>query len=155
MKSRNESAKALVKSKLPVLRVLIADDYYTFRQELKVVLGFETNIQVVGEATSGKQTLELALKLKPDAVVLDLSMGSTNGMHIITQISAELPDTKVLVLSGHSEQQIIDEAIACGASGYVLKSSSLREVAVLLRQICQPKAAEPVSRSPFAAETRA
>ena len=117
------------------LRVLIADDYYAFRQGLKVLLGFERDITVVGEATNGRQTLELVSLHKPDAIVMDLSMGAVSGIDVIRQIVSQNLGTKILVLTGHSEQHLIEEALGSGAHGYISKSTSLREVAVGLRAI--------------------
>lgn len=136
------------------LRVLIADDYYAFRQGLKVMLSFEPDITVIAEATNGRQTVELALKHKPDAVVMDLSMGSVSGIEVIRQIVSQLPGTKVLVLSGHSEQRLIEEALASGAHGYLSKSSSLRDVCVGLREIRKGYSFVKVGRAAGAVESQ-
>jgi len=119
------------------MRVLIADDNYAFRQGLNVLLGFEQDIEVVAVASSDRQTIELALKHRPDAIVMDLSMGTISGTEIIRKLVTELPDSQVLVLSGHSEKRVIDAAFASGAAAYLTKSSSLHEVPVALRQLRQ------------------
>lgn len=116
------------------IRVVLADDNYAFRQGLNVLLSFEKDIEVVGVAKNERQTIELALAQKPDAVVMDLSMGHVSGIEVIRTLVKELPNTKVLVLSGHSEQNLIDSALACGASHYLSKADSLHEVVLCLRE---------------------
>jgi DNA-binding NarL/FixJ family response regulator len=117
------------------MRVLIADDNYAFRQGLNVLLGFEQDIEVVAVASNDRQTIDLALKLRPDAIVMDLSMGAISGTEIIRTLATQLPESQVLVLSGHSEKRVIDAALASGAAAYLTKSSSLHEVPVALRQL--------------------
>ena len=117
------------------MRVLIADDYYAFRQGLKVMLGFEPDIKVVGEALNGLQTVELVQKHRPDALVMDLSMGGLSGIEVIKRVVAASPETKILIVSGQADERVINEALGCGASGYLSKSGSLREVPVALRQL--------------------
>ena len=119
------------------MRVLIADDNYAFRQGLNVLLGFEQDMEVVAVASSDRQTIELALKHRPDAIVMDLSMGAISGTEIIRTLVTELPESQVLVLSGHSEKRVIDAAFASGAAAYLTKSSSLHDVPVTLRQLRQ------------------
>ena len=117
------------------LRVVIADDYYAFRQGLKVMLSFEPDIKVVGEAINGLQTVELVQKHKPEAVVMDLSMGGLSGIDVIKQVMAHAPETKILILSGQADERVINEALAAGAVGYLSKSGSLRDVPLALRKI--------------------
>jgi DNA-binding NarL/FixJ family response regulator len=122
-------------SKSNPLRVLIADDNYAFRQGLNVLLGFEPDIQVVAVASNDQQTLSLARKHTPEVIVMDLSMGAMSGTDVIRTLVTELPEVRVLVLSGHSDKKMIDGALAAGAAGYLTKSSSLREVPLALRKI--------------------
>ena len=131
----------------PQIRVLIADDYYVFRQAIKVMLSFESDMEVVAEATNGRQTVDLALKFKPTAVVMDLSMGGLNGVEVIRQILAELPDTKILVLSGQADRRVIDEVLSCGAVGFLTKSGSLRDVPIAVRELCKGKSFVSLQRA--------
>lgn len=121
----------------PRIRVLIADDYYAFRQGLKIMLSFEADIEVVAEASNGRQTVELARELKPSVIVMDLSMEGLNGVALIKQLLQQEPDVRILVVSGHANQRVIDEALACGANGYISKSRSLVDVPVAIRKICK------------------
>lgn len=117
------------------MRVLVADDNYAFRQGLKVLLSFEEDIDVVAVATNERQTLELARAHRPDAVVMDLSMGNVSGIEMIRTLVQELPATKILVLSGHSDQKVIDATLASGAVRYLSKAGSLHEVVNALREV--------------------
>ena len=117
------------------ITVVIADDYYAFRQGLKVMLSFEPDIKVVGEAINGPQTVDLVKKHKPEAVVMDLSMGGLSGIDVIKLVLAHAPDTRILILSGQADERVINEALSVGAAGYLSKSGSLREVPVALRKI--------------------
>ena len=121
----------------PRIRVLIADDYYAFRQALKVMLTFEPDMEVIAEATSGRQTLELAKQLKPAAIVMDLSMGTLSGVELVKQLVSHDPAINILIVSGQADQRVIDETLECGAKGYISKSRSLVDVPVALRKICK------------------
>jgi two-component system, NarL family, response regulator LiaR len=121
----------------PRIRVLIADDYYAFRQALKVMLSFEPDIEVVAEATSGRQVLEQAKQLKPSAIVMDLSMGTLSGVELVRQLVSNDPAVRILVVSGQADQRVIDETIECGAKGYISKSRSLTDVPGAIRKICK------------------
>jgi DNA-binding NarL/FixJ family response regulator len=123
----------------PRIRVLIADDYYAFRQALKIMLSFEPDIEVVAEASNARQTLELAGKHKPAAIVMDLSMGGLSGIPLIKQLLIEHPAIHILIVSGQADQRVIDESLACGAKGYISKSRSLLDVPVALRKIGKGK----------------
>jgi NarL family two-component system response regulator LiaR len=121
----------------PRITVLIADDYYAFRQGLKVMLSFEPDVEVVAEATNGRQALDLAREYKPSAIVMDLSMGALSGVELIRQLLVEHPALHILVVSGQADQRVIDEVLGCGAKGYISKSRSLVDVPVALRKICR------------------
>jgi two-component system, NarL family, response regulator NreC len=121
----------------PRIRVLIADDYYAFRQALKVMLTFEPDIEVVAEATSGRQTLEQAQRLKPSVIVTDLSMGALSGRELIRQLVSNDPSVNILIVSGQADQRVIEETMECGAKGYISKSRSLTDVPAAIRKICK------------------
>jgi DNA-binding NarL/FixJ family response regulator len=129
------------------MTVLIADDYYVFRQGVKVMLSYEPDLKVVGEATTSRQTVEQAIKLKPDAVVMDLSMGGLSGVEVIRKILADHPEAKILIVSGQADQRVIDEALAAGAKGFLSKSGSLHDVPVALREIQQGRPFVKLARS--------
>ena len=121
----------------PRIRVLIADDYYVFRQALKVMLSFEADFEVVAEATSGRQTLEQAKRLKPSVIVMDLSMGALSGVELVRQLIDNDPAVNILIVSGQADQRVIDESLECGAKGYISKSRSLSDVPKAVRKICK------------------
>jgi DNA-binding NarL/FixJ family response regulator len=106
------------------LRIVIADDHEIVRQGFRTLLAQRPDWIVCGEAASGREVVELARQLKPDMVVMDLSLPELNGLEATRQIRKELPRTRVLVLTvGHSEQ-LIREVLAAGADGYVLKTDA-------------------------------
>lgn len=108
------------------MRVLIADDHRSVRQAVRAILSFEDDIDVVGEAADGQQTLELARRLRPDAVVLDSSMPRLTGLEVARRLASELPKTAVVFHSLDSE--VRDEALAAGAEAFVLKDAPMAEL---------------------------
>jgi DNA-binding NarL/FixJ family response regulator len=118
------------------ITVIIADDHTLLREGMRLLLEKETDIQVVGEAADGQQSVREAKRLKPDVVVQDLAMPLLNGFGAARQIVKEAPATKVLILSAYNDDQYIDHAIEAGAAGYLMKETvgddlvrGIREVA--------------------------
>jgi DNA-binding NarL/FixJ family response regulator len=103
------------------MRILIADDHGIVRGGMKLLIDRQPDMEVVGEAEDGVEAVEMALKLKPDLAVLDVSMPRLTGLQAARQIKAHLPDCQVLILSMHDDQRYVFEALKAGASGYVLK----------------------------------
>jgi DNA-binding NarL/FixJ family response regulator len=116
------------------MRILIADDHTLFRDSLRSLLvsrGFE----VVGDAREGREAVELARRLQPDIVLMDLAMPGLDGLAATRLISAELPQVKVVVLTGSDEDANLFEAIKSGAQGYLLKNLESRELFSLLEGV--------------------
>ena len=116
------------------MRLLIADDHTLFRESLRSLLvsrGFE----VIGEAREGREAVELARRLQPDVVLMDLAMPGLDGLAATRLISAELPQVKVVVLTGSDEDAQLFEAIKSGAQGYLLKNLEARELFSLLEGV--------------------
>jgi DNA-binding NarL/FixJ family response regulator len=116
------------------VRILIADDHSLFRESLKSLLtsrGFE----IVGEAREGREAVDLARSLEPDLVLMDLSMPGLDGLSATRLISAEMPQVKVVVLTGSDEDAQLFEAIKSGAQGYLLKSVDSRDFFALLEGV--------------------
>lgn len=93
------------------------------------------DIEVIGEAQTGRQAVELAKKLHPDVVVMDIAMPILNGLEATRQILKAVPDTKVLILSAHSDDGYIDQVFAFGAAGYMTKQSSTQDLAKAIRDV--------------------
>lgn len=109
-------------------RILLADDHDVVRAGLREMLNAREGWEVCGEAANGRAAVELALRLKPDVAVLDLTMPELNGLEATRQIRKELPQTEVLIFTMHETEQLIREVLAAGARGYVLKSDAGRHL---------------------------
>lgn len=120
-----------------VIRVLIADDQALFRRGLYVVLGTEDGIEVVAEAENGEEAVDKARELAPDVVLMDVRMPRVNGIEAARRIRAEVPTTKILMLTVSDEEDDLYEAIKAGANGYLLKEISVEEVAEAIRAVTQ------------------
>lgn len=107
-----------------MLRVLLVDDHELMRQGLRSILEREDDVEVVGEAASGRAALELARALTPDVVVMDVAMQDQNGIEATRQIRAACPNVKVLALSSHSDARYVTAMLDAGACGYVLKANA-------------------------------
>jgi len=117
------------------ISVLLADDHMLIREGMKTLLRAERDIEVVGEAATGRQAVELTRKLCPAVVVMDISMPQTNGLEATRQIRKDFPDTKVIILSAHGDDAYVESAAVLGASGYLLKQSSARFMADAIRKV--------------------
>jgi DNA-binding NarL/FixJ family response regulator len=106
------------------LRILLADDHTIVRHGLRKILEEDRVWQVVGEAGDGREAVRLALELQPDVAILDIGMPLLNGIEAARQIVRRLPDTKVLILSMHSDEAYIIQALEAGAKGYLLKDTA-------------------------------
>jgi DNA-binding NarL/FixJ family response regulator len=108
----------------PKKTVLIVDDHPLFREGLKSLIARNHRLEVVGEAGNATQGLRLAKELKPDLVVMDISLPDKNGIELTRQIRSLLSDTRVMMVSVHSKIDYITEAFRAGATGYVVKESA-------------------------------
>jgi PAS domain S-box-containing protein len=115
------------------IRVLFADDHKVMRQGLIHLVSGQPNIQVVGEAANGREALELARKLRPNTIVMDISMPEMDGIEATRRITAELPDIRVIGLSMHEDERAAREMRAAGAEDFVVKTASVTE---LVKTIC-------------------
>ena len=109
------------------VRVLIADDHPVFRYGLRALLSAEPTTEVVGEATTGDETVELATRLTPDVILMDLNMPGINGIEATQQILAVLPSVAVLVLTMFDDDDSVFAAMRAGARGYLLKGTEGEE----------------------------
>lgn len=103
------------------IKILIADDHGVLRAGLRALLNAAPDMQVVGEAADGAETLRLVEELHPDVVLLDISMPGPSGIEITRQLKEQLPQARVLILSVHEDESLLREAIRAGATGYIIK----------------------------------
>jgi two-component system response regulator NreC len=101
--------------------ILIADDHGVLRAGLRALLNAEKDLNVVGEAADGQEALRAARELRPDVVLVDLSMPGLNGIEVTRQLKESYPDMAVLILTVHEDESLLQEAIRVGASGYIIK----------------------------------
>jgi DNA-binding NarL/FixJ family response regulator len=109
-------------------RVLLADDHQMVRRGLRLVLDAEADIEVVAEASDGREALNLALAEEFDLAILDLTMPRLTGLQAARELGRYKPEMKVLILSMHDDEQYLFEALRAGASGFVLKSAADRDL---------------------------
>ncbi len=103
------------------IRILLADDHKIVREGLRTLIEKQPGLEVVGEANSGRMALKLARELKPDVVIMDITMPDLNGIEATRQIHSEIPGVKVIALSMHSDKRLVAGILMAGASGYLLK----------------------------------
>lgn len=120
---------------METIRVLIADDHALFRGGLSAMLEIEEGIELVGEAGTGKEAVELAGKLVPDVILMDIEMPELNGLEATRQIVQTNPHVAVLVVSMHEDDRSIFEAMRAGARGYVLKGAKHLELMRAIRVV--------------------
>jgi DNA-binding NarL/FixJ family response regulator len=107
-----------------VIRVILADDHAVVRAGLKAVLSPAKDISVIGEAANGKEAVALAERLSPDVVIMDLSMPEMDGSAATKAILAKHPETRILILTMHAEEEYLLPLLEAGASGYLVKSAA-------------------------------
>jgi len=117
------------------IRLLLADDHTLMRQGLRAILEKEADIRIVAEAQDGREVVRKALGLKPDVVLMDISMSFCNGTAATEKICAELPDTRVVALSMHEGDEQVDRVLGAGAWGYVLKDAPAPELLAAIRTV--------------------
>lgn len=120
-----------------MIKVIIADDHPIFRAGLSKLLQGLHDLQVVAEAASGRQAVELAGTLHPDIVVMDVAMSDLNGLEATARIHAQHPDIRVIVLSMHANEEYVHQALGAGASGYVLKESTPDEMRLAIDAVAK------------------
>jgi NarL family two-component system response regulator LiaR len=122
------------------IQIIIADDHSIVRKGLRALLATEPDIKVIGEASNGVEAVAMAQQLRPDVILMDLVMPRMDGIEATAQISANLPETRILVLTSFAADDKVFPAIKAGALGYLLKDSSPEE---LVRSIHQVARGEP------------
>lgn len=120
---------------MSVARILLADDHALVRAGLRALLEGMPGVTVVAEADNGREAVELARKHRPDIAVLDISMMEMNGIDAGVQIRAELPATRVLILSMHASEEFVHRAMKAGVSGYLVKDSAPLELRLAIETL--------------------
>jgi len=117
------------------IRIVLADDHDILRQGLKLLLGLQQDMQVVGEARTGREALELTVNLKPDVVVMDISMADMDGLEACKHICQQEPATQVLMLTMHESEEYFFKALHMGAAGYLVKKAAPAELQAAVRAV--------------------
>src|SRR5712671_6601971 len=121
--------------KIKPITFLLAEDHQTVREGFRSLLQHERDIEVVGEAETGRQAVQLTRKLRPAVVVMDIAMPLLNGLEATRQIHKDCPGTKVLILSAHNDDAYVEQVAALGASGFLLKQTSSHVLATAIREV--------------------
>lgn len=117
------------------ITVLLAEDHQIVREGFRALLEHEHDIEVVGEAETGRQAVQMTRKLRPTVVVMDIAMPLLNGLEATRQIRKDFPDTKVLILSAHNDDAYVEQVAALGAAGFLLKQTSSHALATAIREV--------------------
>lgn len=123
----------------PITCVLV-EDHTIVRQGLRALLQSHSDLEVVGEASNGRDAVEVAVRLLPDVVIMDLGMPGLNGVEATARIKKAAPKVNVLVLSMHAGEEYVLPAVRAGATGYLLKGSGLEDLVSAIRALDQDKA---------------
>jgi len=117
------------------IRILLADDHAVVRQGFKMILGAQSDMEIVGEAGNGREAIELAEKLRPDVVVMDVAMPELNGIEATRRLADSTPHTRVVALSMHKDSVYVREMLRAGARGYLLKDSGAADLVSAVRSV--------------------
>jgi len=116
-------------------RILLGDDHAVVRQGFKLILNQQPDMEVVGEAGNGEETVKLALELKPTLVIMDIAMPKVNGVEATRRIIEGYPECKILILSMHKDAVYVRETLRAGAKGYLLKESIDQDLLRAIRAV--------------------
>lgn len=119
----------------PRVRVLICDDHTLVREGLRALLKAEADIQIVGEAETGRVAVQLAQALSPDVVLMDIAMPELSGLEATRQIAKQVPSARVLILSSYSDEEFVHQLAEARGAGYVLKQTTFTDVARAIREV--------------------
>jgi DNA-binding NarL/FixJ family response regulator len=117
------------------IKVMIVDDHSAIRTGLVHILSVEPDIDIVGEAADGQEGIDKALELKPDLIVMDISMPRVSGLEATLSIKEQLPNTKILIFTVSEREQDLFQALRFGAEGFILKETNINEIPAAVRHI--------------------
>ena len=124
-----------MKSSLKPIRVILADDHTLVRAGIRALLEKVPAVEVLGEASNGREVLELVKTLQPDVVLMDITMPGLNGLEAAARMAKEFPKVRVLILSMHDNEEYYWRALKAGAAGYLLKKAATAELAIALQHV--------------------
>lgn len=115
------------------IRIFLADDHKILRESLVILLQQENDIEIVGEASDGQRAFQEILRLKPDIAILDISMPQLNGLEVAARVKRDNPETKVIILTMHKNEESVARAYQTDVSGYVIKDNAFEELLKAIR----------------------
>ena len=117
------------------IQVLLAEDHQTVREGIKMIINAEEDMSVIGEADNGREVINLAEKLNPDVILMDISMPELNGLIATAKLKRTLPEIKILTLTRHTDNAYLQELLQAGVNGYLLKQSAASELLRAIRVV--------------------
>lgn len=117
------------------IQIILADDHAIFRAGVKALLQMEDDLCVIDEVRDGREAYSVIVKIKPDLVLMDLSMPHANGTEVIAKIKKRCPEIRILALTVHKEEEYVRATLAAGANGYILKDDSHEELIFAIRTV--------------------
>jgi DNA-binding NarL/FixJ family response regulator len=121
------------------IRIILADDHELMRKGLRTLLERQQDLEIVGEAGDGRETMKLAKEQNPDVIIMDISMPDMNGVDATEQIMKEAPGVKIIALSMHPDRQFVERMLQAGARGYLVKDCSVEEMLTGIRAVAGGK----------------
>ena len=121
------------------IRVLLADDHLIMRRGLRAIIEHMGDYEVCGEAETGRAAVELATRLRPEIIVMDVSMPELNGLEAVRQIKKVMPEVEILMFTGHETEELVRQVFEAGARSYILKTDGREPLEAALRSLAQHK----------------
>ena len=117
------------------ISVLIVEDHTMVREGFRMALKLEKDIEVVGEARNGREAISLATELLPDVILMDIAMAGLNGLEATRQLAKALPETRIIILTAHSDDAYVKSAVDSGAAGFMVKQDSTCDICNAIREV--------------------
>jgi len=125
-----------VRERVGVSRILVVDDHKIMRDGLSGLMQFEPDLEIVGQAADGPEAIELAERLRPDVIIMDVNLPGMNGVEATKRILARIPNAKVIGLSMHTDENIVNAMRDAGAVAYLTKGSPSKDLLAAIRTAC-------------------